>query len=117
MLIKNKTKQGRGVFTDILSKLSSAVTSSTAKKIGESAIKGVQKGVQSGSEELAKQGIKKLTSKVTSKKPSRKQPLATQKQQPLPPKASKKQSSTSSNPQIDAMSKMLTDGAGIITLT
>ena len=59
MLIKNKTKQGSGIFTDFLSKVSSVATSETAKTLAKSAVKGAQKGIQSGSEELAKHGIKK----------------------------------------------------------
>ena len=70
MLIKqrkqfNSTRQGGNLLTDIISKITSAATSETGKKISKAAVEGISKGVKSGVEEGSKQLIRKVTSKLT----------------------------------------------------
>ena len=72
MLIKqrkqfNSTRQGGNLFTDIISKITSAATSETGKKLSKAAVEGISKGVKSGAEEGSKQLIRKVTSKLTKK--------------------------------------------------
>ena len=59
---------GSGIFDNIISKVSSAVTSSAAKEIGRKSLEGIAKGAQKGSEDAARLLIKNTINKMTSPK-------------------------------------------------
>ena len=59
---------GSGIFDNIISKVSSAVTSSAAKEIGRKSLEGIAKGAQKGSEDAARLMIQKAVQKIANGK-------------------------------------------------
>ena len=56
---------GSGIFSDIISKVTSIAGSSAAKQLGKSALEGATKGVKAGSEYAAKRGVAAIVNKAS----------------------------------------------------
>lgn len=65
--IGGSISSGSGIFSDIISKVTSIASSSAAKQLGKSALEGTTKGVKAGSEYAAKRGVEAIANKATKK--------------------------------------------------
>ena len=63
--IGGSLSNGSGIFSDIVSKVSSIASSSAAKQLGKSALEGATKGVKAGSEYAAKKGVETIVNRVS----------------------------------------------------
>ena len=62
--IGGSISNGSGLFSDIISKVTSIASSSAAKQLGKSALEGATKGVKAGSEYAAKRGVEAIVNKA-----------------------------------------------------
>ena len=111
--IGGSISSGSGIFSDIISKVTSIASSSAAKQLGKSALEGATKGVKAGSELAAKRGVEAIADKITKK--GRPKVIKTMDVQTITKELPKL--SISKRPAIDASTRSMLDklkrGSGI----